>query len=117
MKPTCTMRKALTDRKLLGKILDGPSWQAWRTLLIAAMGEALTDDERMIFTQLTGRAHEPLQRVEELEAVVGRRGGKSPRDGDARLLHRRAVQAPTVSRRAWRSAVHRARPTASSHHA
>jgi hypothetical protein len=41
------------------------------------MGEALTDAEREIFTRLTGRAREPLRRVEELEAVVGRRGGKS----------------------------------------
>ena len=33
----------------------------------------------MTFTALTGRTQEPLQRVEELEAVVGRRGGKSGR--------------------------------------
>ena len=45
--------------------------------MIAAMGEALTDDERALFTQLTGREREPLQRVEEFVAVVGRRGGKS----------------------------------------
>jgi len=77
VKPTITIRKALTDKKLLGSVLAGDSWRAWRTLMIAAMGEALTDDERAIFTQLTGRALEPLQRVEELEAVVGRRGGKS----------------------------------------
>jgi hypothetical protein len=41
------------------------------------MGEALTNEERETFTRLTGREREPLQRVEELEAVVGRRGGKS----------------------------------------
>jgi hypothetical protein len=45
--------------------------------MIAAMGEALTDDERETFTALTGRRREPLRRVEELCAVVGRRGGKS----------------------------------------
>jgi hypothetical protein len=50
---------------------------AWRTLLIAANGEKLTDDERELYTRLTGREHEPLQRVDELAAVVGRRGGKS----------------------------------------
>lgn len=77
MKPTITIRKALTDPKLLGSTLKGSSWMAWRTLLIGAMGEALTDAERPTFTALTGRAREPLQRVEELEAVVGRRGGKS----------------------------------------
>ena len=77
MKPTVTIRKALADKKLLGNVLAGPTWRTWRILLTAAMGEKLTDDERPTFTQLTGRAHEPLQRVEEFEAVVGRRGGKS----------------------------------------
>jgi hypothetical protein len=77
MKPSISLRKALADPMLLGKVLAGESWLPWRTLLIASMGEALSDDERVIFTQLTGRVQEPLQRVEELEAVVGRRGGKS----------------------------------------
>lgn len=77
MKPTISIRKALADPNLLGSVLAGPSWQAWRVLMIAAMGEALTDDERALFKQLTGREREPLQRVEELDAVVGRRGGKS----------------------------------------
>jgi hypothetical protein len=61
----------------MGHVLRGPSWLPWRTILIASMGEALTDEERPIFTKLTGRAREPLIRVNELEAVVGRRGGKS----------------------------------------
>lgn len=77
MKPTITIRKALADKALLGGVLAGPSWHAWRTLMIAAMGEALRDDERTIFTALTGRTTEPLERVEELCAVIGRRGGKS----------------------------------------
>ena len=77
MKPTVTLRKALADPKLLGSVLAGPSWEAWRVLMIAAMGEALTDSEREIFTRLTGREREPQQRVEEMGAVVGRRGGKS----------------------------------------
>jgi hypothetical protein len=77
MIPTVSIREALTDPALLGSILAGESWQAWRVLLIAGMGEALTDEERTIFTKLTGREFEPLQCVEELCAVVGRRGGKS----------------------------------------
>lgn len=71
------MRHALDDPELLARVLDGSSWKAWRCILIAAMGEALTEDERRLFTQLTQRAHEPLERVEELWAVVGRRGGKT----------------------------------------
>jgi hypothetical protein len=77
MKPRTSLRKALADPALLGGVLAGESWGAWRTLLIAAMGEALTDAERAIFTKLTGREREPLQRVDELAAVIGRRGGKS----------------------------------------
>ena len=74
---TVPLRKALSDPQLLGGVLAGDSWKSWRILLIAAMGEALTDDERVVFKQLTGRDREPLARVEELAAVVGRRGGKS----------------------------------------
>ena len=77
MKASITIRKALSDKSLLGKVLAGPSWAAWRVLLIAAMGEPLTEEERETFTTLTGRKCEPLRRVDELVAVVGRRGGKS----------------------------------------
>ena len=77
MRPTVSMRKALSDPQLLGTALPGDSWRPWRTLLIAAMGEKLTDDERALFKTLTGREHEPLQRVDTFAAVVGRRGGKS----------------------------------------
>ena len=77
MTPTVSIRKALTDPALLGSILSGDSWLAWRVLLIAGMGEPLTDEERVIFTKLTGREAEPLQRIEEAAFVAGRRGGKS----------------------------------------
>jgi hypothetical protein len=72
-----SLRAALGDPALLGTVLAGESWAAWRTLLIAAMGESLTDAERTIFTQLTQREREPGQRVEEFVGVIGRRGGKS----------------------------------------
>jgi hypothetical protein len=77
MTPTTSIRNALNDKALLGNVLAGPSWEAWRVLLTAAMGEVLDESERALFKQLTGREQEPLQRVEELVAVVGRRGGKS----------------------------------------
>ena len=85
MRPTVSMRKALGDPKVLGNAFEGDSWKPWRTLLIAAMGEKLTDDERTLFKTLTGREHEPLQRVDELAAVVGRRGGKSRAGKERRL--------------------------------
>ena len=77
MKPRTSLRAALEDPRLLGEALPGDSWKPWRTILIAAIGEELTDDEREIFTKLAGREREPLVRVEELVAVIGRRGGKS----------------------------------------
>jgi hypothetical protein len=72
-----TMRRALSDLALLGAVLAGDSWFAWRVMLIAMMGEALTDAERVLFTRLTGRPTEPMERVEEFWGIVGRRGGKS----------------------------------------
>jgi hypothetical protein len=70
------MRQALDDPMLLGNILSGPSWQHWRVMLIAAMGEKLTDDERAIFNKFTGRDYESGQRIEEAAFIIGRRGGK-----------------------------------------
>jgi len=77
MIPRVPLREALSDPNLLGAAIGGDSWRSWRTLLIAAMGEELREDEREIFGQLTGREHEPLQRVDQFAAVIGRRGGKS----------------------------------------
>src|SRR6476620_2899677 len=77
MKPLVTLRKAFKDKGLLSHVLKGDSWEPWRVLLIAAMGEPLTEDERPIFTRLTGRDRELGTRVSELEIVAGRRGGKT----------------------------------------
>ena len=59
MRPQVTLRKALCDPHLLGNGLAGDTWNSWRTLLIAAMGEQLTDEERELFKRITGREHEP----------------------------------------------------------
>lgn len=79
MKRLVTMRNALESPDYFGgdNLLGGVSWFAWRAVLIAAMGEALYDDEREVFRQITGREREPLEQVEELTGVIGRRGGKS----------------------------------------
>ena len=77
MIPRVALREALSDPNLLGTAIAGDSWRSWRALLIAAMGEELSEDEREIFTQLTGREREPLQRIDQFAAVIGRRGGKS----------------------------------------
>jgi hypothetical protein len=78
MRKNVSLREALSDPKLLGDALPGDSWAAWRTILIAAMGEELTSEEREVFAKLTGgRDREPGEMVEMLLIVAGRRSGKS----------------------------------------
>ena len=72
-----TMREALESLAYFGTLLTGDSWRAWRVLLIAIVGEELTEDERVVFKALTGREREPLEPVEEFWGVIGRRGGKT----------------------------------------
>jgi hypothetical protein len=72
-----SMRRALEDPKLLASILREESWRPWRILLIALMGEDLTDDERSTFRELTQREREPGVPVQEGWFVIGRRGGKT----------------------------------------
>jgi hypothetical protein len=75
MKPIMSMRKALEDPDIFGRVFDGKSWDAWRVWLIALVGEKLTKGERKIFEQLTGRPQEPGERVDEAWMVKGRRAG------------------------------------------
>src|SRR5271169_1476109 len=77
MIPRISLRQALADPALLGGVFDGESWKPWRTLLLAAMGEELTEDERPVFKKFTGREREPGRRVEEFVGVKGRRAGGS----------------------------------------
>jgi hypothetical protein len=77
MIPRMSLRDALSDQSVLGTVLRDVSWNAWRVLLIAAMGEKLDNDERVLFRELTNREREPGERVEEFVGVIGRRGGKS----------------------------------------
>jgi hypothetical protein len=72
-----TMRDALDDPAFFGEVFSGASWASWRALLIAMLGEALTDAERALFQAVTGREREPLEPVAEFWAVIGRRGGKT----------------------------------------
>ena len=77
MKVRTTLREALADLRLLGKALEDDSWHAWRTVLLATMGEPLTDEELVTFRAVTLRETAPTKRCEELVGIVGRRGGKS----------------------------------------
>jgi hypothetical protein len=71
------MRTALADPLLLADALRGPSWDTWRVLLIAAVGEELTETERVTFKTFTGRDHEPGEMIDTWLTVSGRRSGKT----------------------------------------
>jgi hypothetical protein len=77
MKPLFSMRQALSDASLLADAMKGESWAGWRVLLIASVGEELTDDERVAFKTLTGRDHEPGRMIDTWLTVSGRRSGKT----------------------------------------
>ena len=64
MTPKITLRKALTDPALLGDVLGGDTWRAWRSILLGAMGEPLTPDELKSFKTFTGRDAPPAEPVE-----------------------------------------------------
>jgi hypothetical protein len=69
---------AISDTNLFGSAL-GPiqSWSMWRTVLKAAFGLSLNPDEAKAFASVAGSRKPPEQRVRELWAIIGRRGGKS----------------------------------------
>jgi hypothetical protein len=73
-RPLLTMREALKNPDIFNA--GDPSWLSWNILSIAALGEPLeTDEERAIFTALTGLDREPLERADEWVARKGRRSG------------------------------------------
>src|ERR1700719_4501943 len=67
--------EAISDDRLLGAAFTGDSWSTWRSILRAAEGLPLTDDQHQDFCRVAER-EPPARRVRELWAIVGRRGGK-----------------------------------------
>ena len=70
-----TASEAMCSPDLFAAHFDGPSWNCWRSVVKAAFGEPMTDDELRLFREVAGR-DPPLQRVRELVAAIGRGGGK-----------------------------------------
>jgi hypothetical protein len=75
--PRTTLRVGLEKPELLAGAIPGDTWQGWRSLLLAAMGEPLKPEELALFQKLTERQQPPAERVSEFVGVIGRRGGKS----------------------------------------
>lgn len=75
-----TFDAALADPLLLGAALgpDLSSWGTWRTIIKAAHGQTLTEDEQDLFATIAGpNRPPPSSRVDELWVLAGRRSGKS----------------------------------------
>lgn len=69
---------ALLDKNLLGAALgDHATFTNWLAVLRSAYALPMSNDDRAVFAQVAGGREPPPQRVDELWAVVGRRGGKS----------------------------------------
>jgi hypothetical protein len=78
MTRACTIDAALSDRKLLGAGLgDLASWSTWRSVLRAAFGDSLDEQQRQAFQAVAGDRKPPGRPVRELIAIAGRRSGKS----------------------------------------
>ena len=81
LKKHIPIRDALEREDLLAHALPGESYRIARILLISAMGESLTDEERELFRSVTGREREPGFQVDEMVWCVGRRGSKTSSAG------------------------------------
>jgi len=67
---------AMDDAHLFGPFFKGDSWDGWRTVLKAAYGLPLSDQELTFFRSIAGDREPSPSRVRELWCVAGRRGGK-----------------------------------------
>lgn len=54
----------------------GEDWRPWRALTAAAFGLEMSDYEFHLYQKHTGRRNPPTKQFREVNAVVGRRGGK-----------------------------------------
>ena len=72
------INEALSHPQLFGAALGSTeTWTTWLTVLRAAAGLPLNDQQRERFITVAGGRTPPSNRVRELWAVVGRGGGKS----------------------------------------
>lgn len=70
--------QAMRDPNVFGPMFpDLEPWRAWIVVLKALFGLPMGEEERKLFTELTGRLTPPERQALEAWFVVGRRGGKS----------------------------------------
>jgi hypothetical protein len=85
--------RALCDPLLLGAALgDSASWSCWLSVLKAAFGLPLSEQQRQAFGEVAGQREPPSRRVRELWAIVARRSGKSRTAAALGVFHACFVQ-------------------------
>jgi hypothetical protein len=70
--------EAIDDHHLFGSLFKKPeTWAAWMTFLKAVFALPMNDQEFEMYRKYTGREKAPAGPLNEIFAIVGRRGGKS----------------------------------------
>ncbi|MBX3350113.1 MAG: hypothetical protein KF747_15415 [Nitrospira sp.] len=70
--------QSIEDPQLFGSLFkDLDSWRAWVVILRAVFGLEMSNEERTIFQELSGRDHAPATQCDEVWIAAGRRSGKS----------------------------------------
>ena len=73
-----TIIQAIEDEQLFRPLFkDLATWKSWLVLLRAIFALEMTDEERTIFKELSGRESPPEKQAEEAWIIAGRRAGKS----------------------------------------
>ena len=73
-----TILDAIDDPHLFAPLFKSlHTWRTWLVVLKSIFALSMTEEDRLLFTQLTGRHAPPADQVDECWLIVGRRGGKS----------------------------------------
>src|SRR5262245_32661218 len=73
-----TIIDAIDDAHLFAPFFRNvESWQSWRVFLATLFGLSLTEEQRRLFHECTGRSEPSRDGYNEAWLVCGRRGGKS----------------------------------------
>ena len=73
-----TILDAIDDPNIFAHAFqNAASWSSWRTFLACLFGLPLSEEQRELFKQCTGRQKPTADECNEAWLVIGRRGGKS----------------------------------------
>jgi hypothetical protein len=74
--PAASVVTCMADDDAFGSWFQGPSWDAWKSVLKGAFALPMSPSNREVFATVAGNRDPPAHRVKELWIVAGRRAGK-----------------------------------------